>query len=759
MRQEADRLYALLPAIHRIRDKETGEPLRALLQVIGEQSAIVEEDIRRLYDNWFIETCDDWVVPYIGDLVGYQPVREAGESGDVVTEPGQARNRILIPRRDVANTIHNRRRKGTLALLELLARDVAGWPARAVEFYTLLGRTQHMRHVRTDRGRLADLRDNDALAEIGGAFASIARTLDVRRAGSRRRRGRHGIPGILLFLWRLRSYSVTRTPAACVEENGPHCYSFSVLGHDTQLFQRPEPQADPTAIAAEANLPVPIRRWAFDAHKDRFYGEGRSLAIRVPGWGHQADGALVPVEAIMPADLSDWSYQPPSGHLAVDPVLGRITFPRGQLPRQGVRVSYHYGFSADIGGGEYRRPLSQPEQVVLVSVDPQGDSRTIAEAWAEIRKKWQRDEEDWSAACADAEAEGKPPPPRPPRNGVIELVESAVFVEQLQFDLGPFESLQLRAAVGARPVLRLLDWQTDMPDALRVVLGAGSRMIFDGLMITGRAVAVRGRDEAPEDPCRALVEIRHCTLVPGWGVDTGCKPRRPSEPSLEIYTVHARLKISRSIIGSIQIAQHQGTSDPMPIAISDSILDSTSEKGEALGAPGRPVAHALLDIRRSTVFGRIEVHAIELAENTIFTDCLCVARRQVGCMRFCYVPSECRTPRRFACQPDLAERAIAVDIRARADAADPADLEAAIDSARRAERARVHPRFNSRRYGRPDYAQLALRCAEEIRRGADDESEIGAFHHLFNPQREANVLARLEEYAPAGMESGLVLVT
>jgi hypothetical protein len=44
----------------------------------------------------------------------------------------------------------------------------------------------------------------------------------------------------------------------------------------------------------------------------------------------------------------------------------------------------------------------------------------------------------------------------------------------------------------------------------------------------------------------------------------------------------------------------------------------------------------------------------------------------------------------------------------------------------------------------------------EILRGADDESEMGAFHDLFQPQRAANLLARLEEYIPAGMDVGLI---
>ena len=59
-------------------------------------------------------------MPYLGDLIGYQPVHEAGEPGDPehAVSGDTARNKILIPRREVANTIHYRRRKGTLAVLE-----------------------------------------------------------------------------------------------------------------------------------------------------------------------------------------------------------------------------------------------------------------------------------------------------------------------------------------------------------------------------------------------------------------------------------------------------------------------------------------------------------------------------------------------------------------------------------------------------------------------------------------------------------------
>jgi hypothetical protein len=68
---------------------------------------------------------------------------------------------------------------------------------------------------------------------------------------------------------------------------------------------------------------------------------------------------------------------------------------------------------------------------------------------------------------------------------------------------------------------------------------------------------------------------------------------------------------------------------------------------------------------------------------------------------------------------------------------------------------RVAPRFSAVRYGAPAYGQLAAGCAIEIRRGADDESEMGVYHDLFQPQREANLNARLAEFTPAGMDVGL----
>ena len=359
MNRAPDRLYELLPVVYRMRDAEQNFPLRALLRVINEQASVVEDDLERSYNNWFIETCDDWVVPYIADLIGYRPVHDGGDPGESATLEGRRRNRILVPRREVANTLGYRRRKGTLALLELLARDTAGWPARAVEFYTLLGWTQHINHLRPGRARTVDLRDGDALDLIDGPFERTAHEVEVRRVISHRTQGRYNIPSVGVFVWRLKSYSVTQAPAYCLESEAPNCFTFSALGHNTPLYNRPEPEVEPTHIAEELNLPVPIRRRALEERIARrplktrasadYYGKGKSLVIYAPDW--PVKGAPQPItrDDVIPADLSLWRYRAQRNQVAVDPVLGRIVFPVQQLPRRGVWVTYHYGFSADMG--------------------------------------------------------------------------------------------------------------------------------------------------------------------------------------------------------------------------------------------------------------------------------------------------------------------------------------------------------------------------------------------------------------------------
>ncbi|HVT57249.1 MAG TPA: hypothetical protein VHR45_02525 [Thermoanaerobaculia bacterium] len=725
-----DRLYQLLPSIYRQRDAEQGFPLQALLQVIAEQVNAVEDDIAQLYENWFIETCQDWVVPYIGDLVGYRPVHDAGEPGAVRTTAERRRHEILIPRREVANTLRYRRRKGTLALLELLARDVAGWPARAVELYELLSFTQHLNHSRPEHGRTVDLRRGEALNRLDGPFDELAHTADVRHVASSRTPGRPNLPGLGLFVWRLRSYAVTRAPAYCAasgEGGAPNRYSVSALGNDTPLYVRPQTEPEPAGVGAKAagrNLPIPLGRRTFAAHKSDYYGDGKSLQIWVgepaANGSQEAGRRAVEEKEIVVADLTGWRYQPRSGQVAVDPELGRIAFPPSQPPQKGAWVSYQYGFSADLGGGEYDRPLSEPAGATHYQVGEGEPYRTLGAAL-----------EQW---CD-----------KPPAHAVIEITDDGVYVEveQVNIVLREGQTLQLRAARRRRPVLRLVGQKTSLPGSLAVKGGAGSAFTLDGLMVTGGSVLVEGGLTA--------VTLSHSTLVPGWELASDGTPCRPAEPSLELVDFGGRggrggrVVIEHCILGSIQI-ERDVPAEPIPIRISDCILDATSLERLALSSPGHPVAPALLTVLRSTVFGQVQVHALELGENSLFTGLLRVARRQIGCLRFSsYVPGS-RTPRRFGCEPDGVEAAAAASLT------DPATRE----RVEQRERERVRPLFRSTLYGTPDYARLAGGCAGEIRRGADDESEMGAFHDLYEPQRTANLRARLDEHTPAGLDAGLI---
>ena len=258
-------LNDLLPALYRRRDADLGSPLEALLGVIEEQRALVRDAIEQQYADWFAETCQPWVLPYLGALVGYDALPGYAEVLARGDEDALGLLAAIAPRRDVARTVANRRRKGTLAVLEDLARDVAGWLARAVEFRRSLGFDQPVRRMpahpadiaaRLRHGQLADLRRGDDLDLVDGPFDRLAHTVDVRRVESvHPPGGRYGIASAGLFAWRLSPYPITLAPAYCEDRDRTH-YTFSILGNDTPLVTKAVLEPAPTHIADETNVPA-----------------------------------------------------------------------------------------------------------------------------------------------------------------------------------------------------------------------------------------------------------------------------------------------------------------------------------------------------------------------------------------------------------------------------------------------------------------------------------------------------------------------
>jgi hypothetical protein len=219
-------------------------------------------------------------------------------------------------------------------------------------------------------------------------------------------------------------------------------------------------------------------------------------------------------------------------------------------------------------------------------------------------------------------------------------------------------------------------------------------------------------------------------------------------PATARINTQLRVEIAFSITGSLDVPE-----DAQGIWLLDSIVDGLSETGTAVGgAPGEP--GPALSMERSTAFGGLRVRSLDMSES-IATGRIDTVRTQSGCVRFSWVAPGSRTPRRYRCQPDLAAERAAADALAR----NPALSAAGQTQVRAFVHGWLLPAFTTQRYGQPAYAQLRRAGPPEIATGAEDGAEMGAFCHLEQPQRKSNLLIRLEEYLPFGLDAGLIDAT
>lgn len=666
-----------------LQNNALGGPLASLLAVFAEQVAVLQEDLDQLYDDQFIETCADWVVPYIGELVGSRALH--GIAG------------IASPRADVAHTTENRRHKGTVPVIEQVARDVTGWDASAVEFFQRLIVTQYMNHIRPRCAAAPDMRRWEPLERVGTAFDPIMRTIDVRRIASRR--GRYNIKNIGVFLWRLNAYPLRGSPAARLDARR---WRFHPLGIDQPLYTHPATEDDITDLATPLNVPVPISRRVLATRPADYYTGADNIARSVRLYD-DSSGSMQPIDIakIRICNLSDsgatWAHLPPAGIYVIDPVLGRIAVPPGLPAAAQVRADFHYGFSADMGGGEYEREASfetaqTPPQLLRVP----GDFATIQAALN---------------ALGGA--------------GVVEITDSGRYAETLSINAAADKRIELRAANNHRPTLIL-------GGPMTLAGGARAEIRLNGLLISGAGLQVQA---SGGNALRKLL-IAHCTLVPGLSLSADSMPVSPTQPSLTVGALDLAVTIDHTITGSLRI-------DPVAqVSARDSIIDAIATTGVAYAAPDGgapatpPLAGAPLSLDACTVIGKLRALSLPLVSNSIliadtvtgdkWTAPVIAERRQEGCIRFSYVPLSARVPRRYQCLPESAPK-----------------LELAT------------PRFTSLRYGFAAYCQLARSSGERLLTGADDEAEPGAFHSLNQPQRETNLRIRLEEYVRVGLQSGI----
>ncbi|WP_431970455.1 hypothetical protein [Nocardia sp. bgisy134] len=660
-------LIALLPAVYRLRDEQLGNPLRELLDVIAEQLTVIDDSLDQFYDDQFIETCAEWVAPYIGDLIGYRPLHGVVPA-------------VASPRAEVANTIRFRRRKGTASMLEQLARDVTGWPARAVEFFELLTCTQYMNHIRHGRGGTPSLREPTLLEFGGSAFDNLPHTPDVR--GVATGEGRYNVPNIGIFLWRVAAVPLRRSPLPAVDD-GNRRFRFDPLGTDQPLYGSPRTEDEISHLAEPFDVPIPLSRRWLSAHRDHYYGSNNSVSLEV------IDGTVPATIRI--CDLSDvvgdWAHAPAPGSdtVAIDPMLGRVYFSDPPPNLATVVGTFHYGTALNVGGGGYDR--GDP---------PVPDNPAITvESGAALRPP------------LDSTADG----------GVVEIVDNWRYEGTPRLAPNVGARLTLRSANRHRPLLLTRE-------SIRLEGDVGSTVVIDGLLIAGGPLVLIAHSDV--EP-RHLV-LRHCTLVPGLTRNEAGEPTAPGDASLWIMHPFASVTIDRCVLGPIVAV------DGATVSIKDSIIDAGTPEGVAY--TGDEGFGAALRLDGSTVVGRVRASRVDISNSLIdarlprpptaddaWSAPVWAERRQIGCVRFSYLPLESRVPRRYRTEP-----------------AEPPH----------------RPHFTSLRYGDPGYAQLRPSTPDAIRRGADDGGEMGVTHYLHEPQREINLRLRLDEYLRFGLEAGFI---
>ncbi|MEM1032345.1 MAG: phage tail protein [Myxococcota bacterium] len=235
-----DLLYDLLPALHRVRDMPPGameplrlaapagtEPLYQFLHVLAAPLAAARQNVDELHADLFIDSCADWVLPYLGEMIGVTLVFPDAETN----------------RRDVRGTMAWRRRKGTPWVLQEMGSELSGRMAVTQEGWKRLAMTQDLRLLRLQR-TVPDVRPIVLAEQVEGPLDNTFHALDPRHPG--RREGRY------------------------------HPKHITHWSHATQLFPLHDGEAGAWTPPDPVAHPPPYndRRYCFDPH-------GRQTALRI----------------------------------------------------------------------------------------------------------------------------------------------------------------------------------------------------------------------------------------------------------------------------------------------------------------------------------------------------------------------------------------------------------------------------------------------------------------------------------------------
>jgi len=730
----ADKLWALLPDVYRAQDTDqfgANGPLRELVDRIGAQAANVRRNIDRLWEDQSIETCDDWVIPYIGDLLATNLVPGLDPAGQ---------------RLDVANTISYRRRKGTVAVLEQIATNITGWDAKVVEFFRRLGRTRHGLDpaigqkllpgdavaqlqqaeglvgavTRTGIGGLADLRNAYGASNARTAFDEYFYTADLRAADGTT--GWYNIPNLGVFIWRLKSFLAG--PVTPVAVHGcPDWYTFDPTGRDVPLFaaqRSTDTLGDGWVSPQPVQLPTPISQALLDANAAA-YDPATSNALALLSQPLQ----LYPNPEVMIVQDAASGAALPAGAVLLRPARGRFRVDASPPPGP-VVAKYCYGFASQIGAGPYDRRINGTTIATPTPVIPVQTGANALTA-----------------------------------HGAIPGAGTLVIGGSLTCDganmVQVTGALTLQAAIQSCPLIRLPE------DSAWVIHGApGATLVLDGLFVSGGDVVLTGSFDS--------VTLNCCTFDPGTEASPGelasppgnfalsadLRPLRPTR--LWIEATITALSASRCILGPIRTRAALRVITPLPPGgtihapvvgtVATLSLSETIVQGLADGDDGTALrfSDGTAMLSRCTVLGPTVLHRVDVSES-ILRNVAQVDDTQDGCVRFSAWAAGSTLPRKYE----------SVSIPPGAGL------------------------FTSTDFGQPGYAQLLASADASILpapvgpgapasrapgappptiiAGAADGSEMGCFAREKTPQKLRGLLLKFQEYMPAGLVPVPIAVT
>lgn len=690
----ADRLYALLPAIMRLRDGERAAaergridyptradggpegPLHSLFQLLAIEVAALEAEVGTLEDSPFIETCPDWAVPYIGDLLRARIV-DTGAVGSA--------------RRQVAETIANRRGKGTARTLARRANNLAdGRPAEAVEYLHHVITAAHLDFPGQRRPATV------ALLGAAGRAHTLPDTIGQHTVELRdmREGGRFAVPNVGIRVWPMRALPHAEVVPTPVAGGDPGRLRLSPTGADIVLWRRPDRDAAEVTRLHRREMPAPIPlRDAVDNPAD-YYGPDRSIALWI-------GGTLVDPGEIHFCDLSDaaadgsrWNARGTAADLArirIDPARGRLALPpaRQGLAPDAFRVLHHIGAVLPFGGaGSGPTPLALRPRAdgSGPAIVREGVTRAEAEA-------------DLAAALAAPAA--------------VRIDYGGTLAPPVALALPDAATVDIGAGGGVWPTL-------DLAAAWRLTGGRGSTLILSGLRLIGGALEIDTTDLA------SLV-LSDLTLVPGLRLRPDGSPDAPTEPSLVIRQEGLEVVLERCVTGPIHVAPG------VRLRLVDTIVDAPDPATAAITGLVGP--RGILSAERTTVVGDVAVRAMEEVSDTLFASRpgrtgaeppVRATHVQEGCVRYSAFPPGAVVPRPFRSHLPAAGA--------------------------------PGPIFASLAYGTADYARLLPASPAAILSGGENRREMGAMNRASWGRLAAALGADAPDWTPFALGAGVELM-